>query len=150
PARHPRPCALWPACAAAARSRLVAALLVRGHALAPHRHTAARGSDRTAAIIRPMQRRHAAAAALLIATPAWATTTKHRRAPSHQPARSGDGPYGRRRDVLEAAQALALDHGLDSEWVEGALAQARFVRSVAQLIMPNATAAAKNWAAYRA
>ena len=58
--------------------------------------------------------------------------------------------YGRRGDVLAAARSIAIEHSLDTEWVEMTLAQARFVPDVAQLIMPNATPAARNWNAYRA
>jgi peptidoglycan lytic transglycosylase B len=58
--------------------------------------------------------------------------------------------YGRRGDVLAAARSIAIEHSLDTEWVEITLAQARFVPNVAQLIMPNATPAARNWNAYRA
>ncbi|MCW5660678.1 MAG: lytic murein transglycosylase B [Burkholderiaceae bacterium] len=58
--------------------------------------------------------------------------------------------YGRRTDIMLAAQAIALEQDLESGWVEAVLAQARFVAQVAQLIMPGATPAAKNWHAYRA
>ena len=58
--------------------------------------------------------------------------------------------YGRRGDVLAAARSIAIEHSLDTEWVEITLAQARFVPNVAQLIMPNATPAARDWSAYRA
>jgi membrane-bound lytic murein transglycosylase B len=51
---------------------------------------------------------------------------------------------------VQAAQAIALEQDLESRWVEAVLAQARFVAQVAQLIMPGATPAAKNWHAYRA
>jgi membrane-bound lytic murein transglycosylase B len=98
-----------------------------------------------------MQRRHAASAVLLMAAPAWAAPGSDgaRITPAND-AQNKDKAYGRRGDVLQAAQALALEHGLDSEWVESTLAQARFVVAVAQLVMPGATPAAKNWAAFRA
>jgi len=60
------------------------------------------------------------------------------------------GIYGRRADVLTAAQRIALDHDLDTSWVEAALAQARYMPAVAQLIMPPPRVVARNWAAYRA
>lgn len=60
------------------------------------------------------------------------------------------GGYGRRADVVAAAQRFAQDHDLDAAWVEAALAQARYVPAVAQLVMPAPRVAAKNWAAYRA
>jgi membrane-bound lytic murein transglycosylase B len=94
-----------------------------------------------------MRRRAAAAALLLLGAPAWARSGK---------ARADKVPdalgrlYGRRSDIVQAAQAIALEHALETEWVEGVLAQARFVAQVAQLVMPGATPAAKNWHAYRA
>jgi membrane-bound lytic murein transglycosylase B len=68
--------------------------------------------------------------------------------------RSDDAPdvvtYGRRDDVVAFAADLAARRGLDRAWVEAALAQARFLPSVAKAIMPPPTGTAKNWAAYRA
>jgi len=58
--------------------------------------------------------------------------------------------YGRRDDVVVAARSIAEEHALDAGWVEATLAQARFVPQVAQLIMPAASPAARNWSAYRA
>jgi membrane-bound lytic murein transglycosylase B len=52
--------------------------------------------------------------------------------------------------VLAAARSIALEHTLDTQWVESTLAKARFVPAVAQLIMPGATPGARNWHAYRA
>ncbi len=94
-----------------------------------------------------MQRRAAAAAALAfcagaLARPGGAVRT----AKPHDVGRL----YGRRSDIVQAAHAIAEQHALESEWVEGVLAQARFIAQVAQLIMPGATPAAKNWHAYRA
>jgi membrane-bound lytic murein transglycosylase B len=59
------------------------------------------------------------------------------------------GAYGRRADVMAAAQRFAQDHELNAAWIETVLAQARFIPAVAQLIMPPPRVAAKNWAAYR-
>lgn len=95
-----------------------------------------------------MRRRHAAAAAVLWCAPAWS-------APSGASARAAQKnalqskPYGRRGDVLAAARSIAAEQSLDAEWVEAALAQARFVPNVAQLIMPSAAPLARNWSAYR-
>jgi membrane-bound lytic murein transglycosylase B len=91
-----------------------------------------------------LTRRAAGAAMLLLGTSAWAKKM--------QPVKAHDAGrlYGRRKDIVLAAQAIAQEHGLDSEWVEGVLAQSRFMAQVAHLIMPGATPAAKNWAAYRA
>ena len=82
-------------------------------------------------------------------------------APEEEAARTGrrrigdDGvpdavTYGRRDDVMHFAEEVAERHGLDAGWVRGALAQARFVPSVARFIMPPPSGTAKNWAAYRA
>ena len=58
--------------------------------------------------------------------------------------------YGRRPDAMALADTLAERHGLDPAWAQAQLAQARFVPSVARLIMPPPAGTAKNWAAYRA
>ena len=92
-----------------------------------------------------MRRRHAAAAALVWCAPAWSA----QRAPRAAAALRSKA-YGRRGDVLAAARSIAVEHALDTDWVEATLAQARFVPDVAQLIMPATTPAARNWDAYRA
>ena len=46
--------------------------------------------------------------------------------------------YGERDDVMRFADAVAARRGLDAAWIRGALAQARFVPSVARYIMPAA------------
>ena len=58
--------------------------------------------------------------------------------------------YGSRADALALADTLAERHGLDPAWARAQLAQARFVPTVARLIMPAPAGTAKNWAAYRA
>ena len=58
--------------------------------------------------------------------------------------------YGQRPDAMALADTLAERHGLDAAWARAQLAQARFVPSVARLIMPAPAGTAKNWAAYRA
>lgn len=96
-----------------------------------------------------MRRRHAAVAALAWCAPAWPAQG----GPKTRTARSNaqhNGAYGRRGDVVAAARSIALEQALDTEWVEATLAQARFVASVAQLIMPGASPMARNWNAYRA
>src|SRR5262245_31834108 len=95
-----------------------------------------------------MQRRTAAAAAFLLCAPAFARTTRPARV-----AKMPDGLgrlYGRRDDIVLAAQSIAQEHALEIDWVESVLAQARFVAQVAQLMMPSAIPGAKNWRAYRA
>lgn len=95
-----------------------------------------------------MQRRAAAAAALVFCAGALARPGGPVRAA--KPHDALGRLYGRRSDIVQTAHAIAEKHALESEWVEGVLAQARFVAQVAQLIMPGATPAAKNWHAYRA
>lgn len=107
-----------------------------------------------------MQRRRFATAALAaagtLALPGIGRTAqRHGAAPANRGRHcrhrcsADDRPYGRRPDVLEAAQAFAQQHELDLGWTEDTLAQAHYVTAVAQLIMPPASASAKNWAAYR-
>jgi membrane-bound lytic murein transglycosylase B len=97
---------------------------------------------------RPMRRRLAVAAALLSWAPSWSAWGG---SPARRPPATARGKaYGHRGDVLATAQWIALEHDLGTEWVEAALAQARFVPAVAQLIMPSATPQARNWQAYRA
>ena len=94
-----------------------------------------------------MQRRTAAAAALLLCS-----TVHARPSGGTRTAKAHDTLgrlYGRRDDIVAAAQAIAQEHALESEWVAAVLAQARFIAQVAQLIMPSAGPAAKNWHAYR-
>ena len=95
-----------------------------------------------------MHRRTAAAAALAFCASAFARPRSALRAA--KPHDVAGRPYGRRDDIVQAAHSIAEKHALESEWVESVLAQARFVTQVAQLIMPGATPAAKNWHAYRA
>ena len=58
--------------------------------------------------------------------------------------------YGQRPDAMALANTLAERHGLDAAWAQAQLAQARYLPSVARLIMPPPAGTAKNWAAYRA
>jgi membrane-bound lytic murein transglycosylase B len=58
--------------------------------------------------------------------------------------------YGRREDAMAFAAEVAAAHGLDRAWVEATLAGARYLPSVARLVMPPPAGTAKDWAAYRA
>ena len=109
------------------------------------------------------------AAARATPAPAAAAATKTRRKPAAKaPARRSSQPaskkppaavrsdsdadaviYGGRADAVALADLLAERHGLDPAWARAQLAQARFVPSVARLIMPPPAGTAKNWAAYR-
>ena len=103
-----------------------------------------------------------AASAQPVDKPAARQATKPSSKPSAKPAerrkatatRADDAPdvvtYGRRDDVMAFADELAQRHGLDAAWVRQQLAQARYLPSVARLIMPPPAGTAKNWAAYRA
>jgi membrane-bound lytic murein transglycosylase B len=88
----------------------------------------------------------ALALALLAAAPASGAPRK-----KTAPVQADDAvTYGGREDVMRFGAELAQRHELDPAWVQGALAQAKFVPSVARLIMPPPAGTAKNWAAYRA
>jgi membrane-bound lytic murein transglycosylase B len=129
----------------------VAALFVRSVAPAPRALTRSSRAERIDAPLdnRAMRRRHAAAAALLGWVPAGSATGRAAPRPAQTKAAPGK-PYGRRGDVLAAARTIALEHSLDTAWVEATLAQARHVPRVAQLIMPAANPLARNWRVYRA
>jgi membrane-bound lytic murein transglycosylase B len=76
-------------------------------------------------------------------------------AKSRKPAvRSDHAPdavtYGSRPDVVAFGDETALSLGLDPARVRAALAEARYLPSVARLIMPPPAGTAKNWRAYRA
>jgi membrane-bound lytic murein transglycosylase B len=71
-------------------------------------------------------------------------TTTARPGPDH-----GAVAYGRRDDVMQFAAEVAARQNLDAAAVQDALAQARFVPSVARLIMPAPVGTAKNWGVYR-
>jgi membrane-bound lytic murein transglycosylase B len=76
--------------------------------------------------------------------------TKQRRA-ALQAADTAPEPaaYGAREDVMRFADEAAQRQGLEADWVRESLARARFVPTVARLIMPPPAGTAKNWAAYR-
>ena len=58
-------------------------------------------------------------------------------------------PYGHREDAMQLAAALAQKFGLDEHWSQAQLAQARYLPTVARLMMPPPAGTAKNWRAYR-
>lgn len=58
--------------------------------------------------------------------------------------------YGDRPDVLAFGRQVAAQHVLPEDAVLAALAQARYLPRVAQLIMPPPSGTKKNWTAYRA
>ena len=57
--------------------------------------------------------------------------------------------YGNRPDAVDAAQMIALRHGLDPAWVRSALAAARHVPQVTRWVLPAPAGTAKNWKIYR-
>lgn len=91
------------------------------------------------------------AATVKKATPAAKQPPKKAKQPAN---RADDAPdvvtYGRREDVMAFADDLAQRHRLDAGWVREQLAQARYLPSVARLIMPPPAGTAKSWVAYRA
>ncbi len=97
-----------------------------------------------------------AGAIAMASTPAHAKDKPHaaRKKPTAPAVAPDDAPdivtYGRRDDVMRFAAELAERRQLDPAWVRAALENARFVPSVAKLIMPPPSGTAKNWAAYRA
>ncbi len=89
--------------------------------------------------------------ALALSSPAsLQAKTKSRRA-ALQAADSAPEPaaYGAREDVMRFADEAAQRQGLEADWVRESLSRARFVPTVARLIMPPPAGTAKNWAAYR-
>lgn len=76
-----------------------------------------------------------------------------RKAAQAQIVHADDAPepvtYGRRDDLMRFGEDLAERRGLDPDWVQQALAEARYQPSVAKFIMPAPAGTAKNWQAYR-
>ncbi|MBQ0960789.1 lytic murein transglycosylase B [Ideonella sp. 4Y11] len=88
------------------------------------------------------------AAALLFSLAAAAAPHRQRGAKSPEPVAAPS--YASREDAQALARTIAAAQGLDPDWVQRALAQARFQASVTRLVMPPPAGIAKNWAAYRA
>jgi membrane-bound lytic murein transglycosylase B len=82
------------------------------------------------------------------------TLAKKPQAAHHASAVSDDAPdvvtYGQRDDVVAFAQHVAEQEGLNAGWALHQLKQARYLPTVAKLIMPPPAGTAKNWQAYRA
>ena len=57
--------------------------------------------------------------------------------------------YAQRPDAMDAAQTIALRHGLDPAWVRRTLAAARHVPQVTRWVLPAPAGTAKNWQNYR-
>ncbi len=89
---------------------------------------------------------------LVIVLPACAAAAP-KRAPIAAATQADNGPdlviYGQREDVMRFADDAAQHLALEPAWTREALARARFVPTVARLIMPPPAGTAKNWAAYR-
>ena len=109
----------------------------------------------TLTLFRACRSRRAALALLLgaaLAFPLHAKPPKKARtkpAAVHRDAAPDIVTYGRREDVQRFAAETSTDLGLDRDWVESVLAQARYLPVVARLVMPPPAGSAKNWAAYR-
>ena len=61
----------------------------------------------------------------------------------------GSGKYAQRPDVLRWVEDVAQRRSLEPDWVRQAIASAAYQPRVAQLILPPARSAAKNWRSYR-
>lgn len=88
------------------------------------------------------------AAALLLCLAAEAAP--HRPRGGKSPESAAAPSYATREDAQALGRAIAAAQGLDPEWVQRTLAQARFQASVTRLVMPPPAGSPKNWAAYRA
>lgn len=89
----------------------------------------------------------------LLAGPSAAEAAKPRpRAAARAASGAASAPtaYLRREDVTHWMADIARSHQLDPAWIERAIGQARYLPTVARLIMPPPAGTAKNWAAYRA
>ena len=91
-----------------------------------------------------------AAVAALHAPNAAATERAQAPAKKAKPARNGATTYGHHAAAQTWGDALAQRQGLDPLAVRAALAQARKLPQVQQLILPPTQPTAKNWTAYRA
>jgi membrane-bound lytic murein transglycosylase B len=79
-----------------------------------------------------------------------AAAAKKRPAPQAQSDNAPDVvTYGQRDDVMRFGADVAQRQGLESDWVQAALQQARLIPSVSRFIMPPPVGTAKNWTAYR-
>ncbi len=76
-------------------------------------------------------------------------TSKHRKSAVRSDTDLDQVIYGRRADVMQFADEVAQRQDLDVAQLRSALAQSRFMPTVAKLIMPPPAGTAKNWAAYR-
>jgi membrane-bound lytic murein transglycosylase B len=95
---------------------------------------------------------------LLIALCLLAAWTVSSAAPTHPQQRKKPraatsptaGPaYATRKDVMQAANEIALRRKLKRASVRRAMAQARFIPQIAKLILPPTVGVAKNWQLYR-
>jgi membrane-bound lytic murein transglycosylase B len=102
---------------------------------------------------RPRRSGRAVAALLALVLAACAGTAGNAHAAKKKPAaakRDNAGPaYGQREDAMRLADDIAQRNGWPREWVRDQISQARYVSTVARLIMPPPVGVAKNWAAYR-
>ncbi len=104
----------------------------------------------------PLRRAMLGSLALCLTGSLWPVAGAHAQRPkkprdsSRPETEPGAVAYRSRDDVAAFAVEVAQLHGLDPQWTQDALAQARRIPSVARLIMPAPAGTAKNWAAYRA
>ncbi len=75
---------------------------------------------------------------------------KHHTTPAAKVSKAAGPLYGGRPEVMQQADAIALQRGLDRDVVRHAIGQARYIPGIAKAILPPAVGVAKNWAAYQA
>ena len=94
-------------------------------------------------------------AALLLAActlPAGAASKKPHPTPrsTQAAARAAATPlYAVRAEVMQQADSIATELGLERDWVRQAIGAARYLPDVARAILPPAVGVAKNWTAYQ-
>lgn len=76
-------------------------------------------------------------------------TGKHKRRKTEQQPATGTLAYATRPEVMQWADDAAERLGLPAAWVKRQVGHAQRLPVVEKLVMPPATPAAKNWAAYR-
>ena len=74
---------------------------------------------------------------------------KAARAAHHGQSGQAEPAYAMRSDVMREADDIAERRNLDRDWVRLAIGQARYLPSVAKLVLPAPSGTPKNWRVYR-
>ncbi len=96
---------------------------------------------------RPPSRRHLLTLAAWLPLQAIAAPAKPRRKARSRPA--VEPSYAGHPAAAAFAAGVAARRGLDLDWLQAQLGQARRIEAVRKLVMPPPAGTAKNWAAYR-